>query len=109
MNTNKTSAYNSHAKKIKAKQKYRFYEVGFYGSNAIPKMRSMLVQDVDNNTFFVYRTNRVIRPVKYDEIVKYSLGDGYLQHYKFFDKKDYKPLVLENNRFLYVPPKNTKN
>lgn len=109
MNTNKTSTIKKHPKKIKAKPKYRFYEVGFYGSSAIPKMRSMLVQDVDNNAFFVYRTNGVIRPVKHDEISKYSLGDGYSQHYKFFDKKDYKPLVLENNRFLYVPPKNTKN
>jgi len=109
MNTNKTSTIKQYPKKIKAKPKYRFYQVGIYGSSAIPKMCSMLVQDVDNNAFFVYRTNGVIRPVKHDEITKYSLGDGYTKHYKFYEKKDYKPLVLENNKFLYVLPKNTKN
>lgn len=65
-------------------------------------MRSMLVLDIDNNSFFVCRTNGMIRPVKQEEITKYSMEDGYSQHYKFFDKKNYKPLVLENNKFLYV-------
>lgn len=109
MNTSKTIVVKKYQTKIKTKPKYRFYEVGFYGSSAIPNLRSMLVQDVDNNLFFVYRTNGVIRPVKQDEITKYSLSDGYSQHYEFFDRKDYKPLILENNRFLYISPKNTKN
>jgi len=108
MNTNKNIVSKKYPKKLKAKPKYRFYEVGFYGSVAVSKMRSMLVQDIDNNAFFVYRTNGLIRPVRHDEIAKYSLGDGYNQHYKFFDKKDYKPLVLENNKFLYVPKTNYK-
>lgn len=104
MNSNKTIVVKKYPQKIKQKPKYRFYEVGFFGSSAIPKMRSMLVQDVENNLFFVYRTNGVIRQVNQDEITKYSLTDGYSQHYEFFDKKDYKPLVFENNKFLYILP-----
>lgn len=53
MNTNKNIPIKKYPKKSKKKPKYRFYEVGFYGSNSNTKIRSMLVQDVDNNSFFL--------------------------------------------------------
>ena len=84
------------------KHKYRFYQVGFYGSCAMVKSQSMLIQDVDNNTFFVYKEGGLIKSVNQEEINKYSFGDGYVQHYKLFNKNNYKPLILENNKFSYV-------
>jgi hypothetical protein len=94
------SSMRKYPKKI-PKHKYRFYQVGFYGSCALVKSQSMLIQDVDNNTFFVYKETGLIKPVKQEEINKYSLGDGYVQHYKLFSKNNYRVLSILSQGLKY--------
>jgi hypothetical protein len=101
MNNNK-SIVTKKACKTKQKPKYRFYEIGTYGSLAKPNTLAILIQDMDSDTYFLYRNSGTTKIVKKDEIIKYSMGDGYSQHYKLHEKKKYKPMIFENNKFLYV-------
>ena len=88
--------------KIVKKSKYRFYDVGYYGSICSPASQIMLIYDKDNNSYFLYKNNRLVKHVPKDEFEKYSLVDSYGLHYKVYGQKRHKPLIMENNKFIYA-------
>jgi hypothetical protein len=88
--------------KIIKKTKYRYYNIGTYGSNATKTNIGMIVHDRNDDVYYLYKYNKIVKQISMEEIIKYSLSDGYTQSYKLFEKKDCKPLLLNDNKFTEV-------
>lgn len=84
------------------KPKYRYYIIGTYGSSTSPSTMSTVIHDKENDSYYIYRNNRIIKQVSLEEIKKYSYGDGYTIQYKLYSKKDYRPCEHKDGKFIEV-------
>lgn len=87
-------------KKVIKKPKYRYYSIGTHGQPG--RMTGTIIHNKDDDTYYLYKFDKIIKQLSLEEIIKYSYSDGYTQHYKLFDNKDQKPLQLIDNKFVEI-------